>query len=764
MDINGLIAEIKKRQDLKDVAHHEVFAGSAASTGPWPRGIAPIIREKLLEKGLKNLYTHQCEGIEALLGRENIVIMTPTASGKSLIYQIPILQAILEDPSATSLYISPLKGLLHDQQRAFKEIAAGIIPSGSSGEGTAKKRGKPLGLSEIYDGDTTSYRRKKIRRHPPALVLTNPDMIHLAINAYHQQWQLFLKRLKYIVIDEVHSYRGVFGSHVANVLRRLQRILRHYGVNPQFIACSATIANAEELCTDLTGLDFRLISKSGAPSGRRNFIFINPASRHSPYTVATRLFALSITEGLRTIAFTKARKITELMHSWVSKSVPELREKISAYRAGFLPEERREIERSLFSGELQGVITTSALELGLDIGGLDVCILAGYPGTISSTWQRGGRAGRSGRDSLIVLVAIEDALDQYFMNNPEDFFCRNVEAAVLDMENPVILKPHLLCAAAELQLKSTDTLYNVRAHRDLLNELQDEEKLRYWQKGDIWYPRTKYPQREVSIRGCGRPYSIITANGRLIGESSSQRVFHDLHPGAIYMHGGNLYKVKILDPGKGSVTVEAADNTHYHTTPITNEEISIISIEEKKRLNALELHYGTLKVRETVTGYRRKEISTEINLGEFTLVLPPTVFTTKGIWMEVSPDILEDVKAEGYSVGGALHAAEHSAIAMLPLYALCDRMDLGGLSYEFNPDLESAAIFIYDGYEGGVGLTKRGFYFIASWFESTLKLMEECRCEVSCPSCTQDPHCGNGNEPLDKRGAMMILKSWLGKD
>ncbi len=764
MDIKTFTEEIKKSRNFNDVAHHEVISARRIISGSWPEGISKSIIEKLAKKGLKEPYIHQSEGISALLAGGNIVLMTPTASGKSLIYQIPILQALHDDPSATALYISPLKGLLHDQQRAFREVAKGMAGEPQGGTKGAKKRGRPVGISEIYDGDTTSYRRKKIRENPPALLLTNPDMIHLSMNAYHQQWEAFFKRLRYVVIDEVHTYRGVFGSHVANVFRRLLRILHHYGVRPQFICCSATIANAVELATMLTGLPYELIDKNGAPSGKRNFLFINPASGQSPYTIATKLFTLSLASGFRTIAFTKARKITELLHSWVIQGAPQLREKISAYRAGFLPEERRLIEKKLFSGELQGVITTSALELGVDIGGLDVCILVGYPGTINSTWQRGGRAGRSGKDSLIALIAMEDALDQYFMRYPEDFFRRSVEAAVLDMENPVILKPHLQCAASETILKSTDTVYDIPGHRNLLDSLQKEGKVRYWEKGDIWYPRTRNPQREISIRASGAVYRIINESGKLIGESGSKRVFHDLHPGAVYMHGGALYRVKKLDTGNCEVTVTQADDIYYHTTAITHEETKIISIDIRKYMKSLQLFHGRLRVKEKVTGYRRKEISTEVNLGEFPLDLPPTIFTTKGIWMEVDEDILEEVREKGFSTGGALHALEHSAIATLPLYALCDRMDLGGISYPFNEELGAAAIFIYDGHEGGVGLTERGFHFVESWFESTLKLMEECPCEVSCPSCTQDPWCGNGNEPLDKRGAILILKRWLRRE
>ncbi len=759
MDIKNLIEDIKGSREFRDVVHHEVIPARHARHAPWPEGISPVIREKLSKNGIKEPYLHQSMGMEALLDGANVVIMTPTASGKSLIYQAPILQAILDDSSATALYISPLKGLLHDQKRSFDELREGVIAN--EVETRPLKRVRPLGLAEIYDGDTTAYRKKKIREAPPALILTNPDMVHLSINAYHEQWAAFLSRLRYVIIDEIHTYRGVFGSHVANVMRRFRRVLERHNSAPRFMACTATIANPLEHASMLTGLDFELIRENGAPSGRRNFIFINPAPGQSPYTLATRLFTRSIASGHRTIAFTRARKITELLYSWVSQGAPELGGKISAYRAGFLPEERRDIEKKLFSGDLQGVISTSALELGVDIGGLDVCVLVGYPGSVNSTWQMGGRAGRSNRDSLIVLIALEDALDQYFMRSPGDFFRSPVEAAVIDMENPVILKPHLLCSASETYLKSTDRVYDVPAYKGLLQELQSEGKVRYWQKGDIWYPRKRFPQREISIRATGAVYRIIKKGGALIGESSSRKVFRDLHPGAVYLHRGAAYRVVRLDLGERTVTVLPADDVNYHTVAITNEETEIISVEEKKRLKALQLLHGSIRVTEEVTGYRRKEVYTERNLGEFPLDLPPTVFTTKAIWMEVDEDILEEVQKKGFNAGGALHALEHAAIATLPLYALCDRMDLGGVSYPFNAELGAPAIFIYDGHEGGVGLTKRGFYSVREWFASTLKLMDECACDVSCPACTQDPWCGNGNEPLDKRGAIMILKRWL---
>ncbi len=762
MTIDDFINEIKKRKDLADVVHHEeLVSAEPLFAGPeFP--LRPEIKEALRTLGVERLYRHQAEGIDLIRRGMNVVVMTPTASGKSLIYNIPVVESILKDHDARALYLFPLKGLEQDQLRAFRELTASIPLEGARKAGPGRKPFAPEPC-EIYDGDTTDYRRKKIREGPPSVILTNPDMLHLAINPFHQKWELFLRNLKYVVIDEVHTYRGVFGSHVANVLRRLRRLARLYGADPLFIACSATIANPAELANSLTGLDFELIEKSAAPRGKRNFVFINPAPGQSPYTIATKLFISSVRAGFKTIAFTKARKITELMHSWVKDGAPDVREAISSYRAGFLPEERREIERRLFNGALTGVISTSALELGVDIGGLDVCVLAGYPGTISSTWQRSGRVGRSGHDSLIVMVALADALDQYFMRNPLDFFRRAVEAAVLDNGNRTIIKSHLLCAASEAYLKGTDPVFDVKRFTPVLEELEAEGFLRHWVKGDIWYPRRKYPQKGVSIRESGETYSILKDDGGMLGEAGFPRVLYELHPGAVYLHKGMQYKVTKLDMDEKKVHCRAASGLDYYTRAVTNEETEILSIEGRKGLNGTVAHIGMLKVTERVLGYMKKSIHADKNLGEFPLYLPPSVFTTLGVWMAVDEGILDEVRAARYSVPGALHAAEHCAIATLPLFALCDRMDLGGVSYPFNADLGSAAIFIYDGHEGGVGLTRRGFECIEEWFSSAVRLMEECDCEVSCPSCTQDPKCGNNNEPLDKRGAMMILKRWLGE-
>ncbi len=747
MDIRDFLKRLKSRRDIGDwIVHHRIIPRIKPSYSVPDFPLNEAISERLKRQGIHPLYIHQALGIDLVRQGKNVVVMTPTASGKSLIFNIPVLEAIIEDPETHAIYLYPLKGLEQDQIKNLRDLAEGL----------------PIeNPCEIYDGDTSSYRRRKIRESPPCIVMTNPDMLHLGICAFHEKWSSFLRRLKYVVIDEIHTYRGVFGSHVAMILRRFRRIASLYGSNPRFIACSATIANPKELAEALTGVEFHLVDRSGAPQGRRHFLFVNPVPESSPYTIATRLFVEAVRSGFRTIAFTKARKITELMHTWINEGAEDIRERISSYRAGFLPEERRTIEERLFGGELQGVISTSALELGVDVGGLDVCILVGYPGTISATWQRSGRVGRKARDSLIILIALEDALDQYFMRNPEDFFRRSAESAVINTKNPVILRAHLECAIAERYLSTYDRVFEVRELIPTLEELEREGRIRRGRKGDIWFPRRRYPHRDVSIREIGDVYTIVDEERKRIGESSSTRVLYELHPGAVYLHRGRHYMVIDLDMEDKRVVCRPADDIIYYTQAITTEETEILSVDERKRMGRVDINLGTLRVTERVIGFRKKHIHTGKIIGEHTLDLPPMIFSTTGIWMRVDEDIIDMIYNHGYSVPGGLHALEHSAIATLPLFALCDRLDLGGVSYPINPELEGAAIFIYDGHEGGIGLTKRGYECIEPWFSSTLRLIEECGCEVSCPSCTQDPKCGSGNEPLDKRGAIVILREWL---
>ncbi len=754
----------------------------------------------LKKQGIELFYSHQAEAIDLIRQGENVVVMTPTASGKSLIYNIPVIESIIDDPETKALYVFPLKGLEQDQVKNLNGLfdSLGIsnysspsptslikegdnapqpplnlrggeggvmFPSplaekGKGETGKGRRTKSPLRPAEVYDGDTPAYRRKKIRENLPNVIFTNPDMLHLAINPFHAKWEGFFKKLRYVVVDEIHTYRGVFGSNVAHVLRRLRRICSYWGSNPQFIACSATIANPKELAAQLTGLPFKAVTESGAPRAGRFFVFVNPFFE-SPYTEATRLFIECLKAGLKTIVFTKARKITELVYKWAIDKAPEFSAKISPYRAGFLPKERREIEQRLFNNELLGVISTSALELGIDIGELDACILVGYPGSISSTWQRAGRVGRKGQESLIAMIAIQDALDQYFMRHPDAFFEKTHEAGVIDPENKNILKKHLPCASSEIYLKADDRVYDVQKLLPVIDELVKEEVLNPGKRGDIWFSRKKMPQREVGIRAAGKPFAIVDERGRHIGELSGARVFREAFSGAVYLHRGRQYKVTELLTDEQKVICREAD-VLYYTQARAKDETEVLEEKEVKKVRSLEVFRGRLRMKNRVIGYDKKNIFNRTRISRHDLDMPEYVFETEGLWMKTGEDIRVELESNRYDLAGALHAFEHAAIACMPLFALCDKGDIGGLSYTFYPEFREPAIFIYDGYEGGVGLTKRCFDVIEEWFEKTLEIVRECPCEDGCPSCVQDPQCGSGNQPLDKDGARFLLERWTG--
>ncbi len=515
------------------------------------------LRSILEKKGIKRLYTHQAKAIELIRKGRNVVVMTPTASGKSLIYHIPVIESILSDPMSKALYIFPLKGLEQDQLNTINDYFTSLGTPYIDDSLLSHPR-MPVRRAEVYDGDTPPSKRKRIREHTPSIILTNPDMIHLALNPFHKKWKDFFKNLKYIVIDEIHSYRGVFGSHVSHIMRRLKRICEYYGSKPQVIACSATIGNPLELAERLWGEEFSLVEKSGAPRSGRHFIFLNPSD--SPYTEATKLFLRLIKSGLRTIVFTKARRITELIYRWAIEKESSFRRLISPYRAGLLPQERREVEKRLFSGELLGVITTSALELGVDIGGLDACILVGYPGSVASTYQRAGRVGRAGRDSIILFIGLKDGLDQYFMRHPETFFEKGAEEVIIDPSNEEILVKHILSAASEIPLKIENGIerrgheYDIRFvsegfsfedFRKYIDELIKKGTL-YSKKGMI-YTRYRMPQRNTEIRTAGTPFKIKDMDGRLIGEIDELKIHRDAFRDAIYMHLGRQYRVIDID-------------------------------------------------------------------------------------------------------------------------------------------------------------------------------------------------------------------------
>jgi len=742
-------------QDLKrhrfyasQVAYHQYFPSQEAKVAGLKRPLPPDLEAILRNQGIGSLYTHQAAAVEKIGQGRNVVIATPTASGKTLTYNLPVLEGILGDPEAKALYIFPLKALEQDQRKALLEF-------------TASLKGRMKGQPEIYDGDTSSYRRRKMRESVPPILITNPDMVHLSLLPFHTQWEGLFRNLRFVVIDELHTYKGIFGSHLAQVIRRLGRVCDFYGSRPQYIACSATIANPRSFAEKLTGLPFESIEESGAPRAGRHFLFLNPTA--SPYTLAAKLFVECLDAGFRTLVFTQARKITELLHAWILKDRPQLKNRVSSYRAGFLPEERREIEARLVSGEMWGVISTSALELGIDIGGLDVCILVGYPGTVAATWQRGGRVGRADRESLVALLAQPDALDQYFMRHPEDFFGRGFESAVVDPDNPVVVGKHLVCAAAETPLRADEALFPLPKYASILEQLVGEGELLRSASGREWFSHRLQPHRFVDIRSAGEGYTIFEEGSkRVIGQIGTPRVYSECHPGAIYLHKAESYRVKQLDQGKREVWA-AASEVDYYTKALSEKQTEILRTVRTRPMFNFTACYGKLKVTERVRGYEKRRIFGQELLSVHELDMPAHIFETMGLWMVLPEDLAERVKEAGLHFMGGIHAIEHAAISLFPLFVLCDRNDVGGICYPIHPQLEKPGIFIYDGYPGGVGLAEHGYEILEELLRKTRDLVRECPCLDGCPSCIHSPKCGSGNKPLDKGAAEALLGDLLGE-
>jgi len=717
----------------------------------WGRPATPfpnLIQKALTDKGIKHLYAHQVEALEKIKTGEPIIISTPTASGKSLIYVLASLLHLTQDPCSKALYLFPIKALEQDQRKILEEWTSSLPHSGKH-------------LSAIYDGDTPVSQRKKIRQDPPPVLISNPDMLHMSILPYHEQWKDFFKDLKLVVIDEAHVYKGILGSHLVQIIRRLRRICRIYQSSPQFVLCSATIAHPELFSESLTGLSFQVVQESGFPSPAKHFLFLNPDISAS--VVGARLFNYCLSKGKKTILFTRGRRVTELIHMWVEQMAPHLKGKISSYRAGFLPEERRIIERRLASGELLGVISTSALEMGIDIGSLDVCLLVGYPGSVINTWQRGGRVGRSQRESAIILIAQPDALDQYFIRHPEDFFERSFETAVVDPDNSPILKAHLTCAAAEFPLSPGDPFLQPSHHLREIQELEKEGRLLLTARGDEWVSAKKHPHREVNIRSIGEAFTILKGEkGEIVGTLDRLRAFRECHPGAIYLHKAESFLVDRLELKEKNVYVTRKE-VNYYTRIVAQKETEIIQQEQVRPVGNFLVNFGRILVTETFTGYEKRAIHGQELLGVYTLDLPSQTFETEGLWIEIEEVIQDQLKSQGFHIMGGLHALEHGAISIFPLYALCDRGDIGGICYPHHPQVGKAAIFIYDGYPGGVGLAKRGYEIIEGLLQKTLHLISECPCESGCPSCIHSPQCGSGNKPLDKLGAVYLSRLLLGQ-
>ncbi|HVZ80072.1 MAG TPA: DEAD/DEAH box helicase [bacterium] len=756
---SDLLQRLRSREDLKDrIQHVESLPALPARFQNWPQGLSKDLVKVLEASGYGALWTHQAKAFELIQKGSHVAITTPTASGKTLCFNLPVLQSFLERPKTRALYLYPMKALAQDQLKTLQEWM-GRLQAGKL----------PVFSAEIYDGDTPTGVRAKIRKNPPNILLTNPDMLHLGILAFHDGWAEFFRNLEYVVVDEAHSYRGIFGSHVAHVLRRLRRIAAHYGANPRFITCSATLGNPDEFLTRLTGLPFEIVSETGAPTNPKTFVLWNPDTA-SPYTEAVTLLIECLKAGMKTIVFTKARKITELISLWITQARPEWAAQIKSYRAGYLPEERREIEAKLFKDELKAVISTSALEVGIDVGGLDACILVGYPGTMISTWQRSGRVGRGETPSVVFLVGMADAMDQYWMKHPKKFFTMKPESLMVGFENESIARSHLRCAASEIPLTPEDRSYYGKVLMDqLLPEMVKEGEVLESAQGGKWLVTDKNPQRGISIRDMGEGYQIITQEaGELIGTIDGHRAFRDCHPGAVYLHQGVQYVVKDFQWEQHKILV-SDEPVDYYTQVNYEEETEILEDIQKRPLGPTAsqstIHWGKVRITQRFINYEVHRIVDRSLVSTYPLTLPPLTFETRALWM-VLPDWIQrnlaDREKKVHFMGG-LHAAEHGTIAMMPLHVVCDRWDLGGISTPAHPQVPQPVIFIYDGYPGGVGLTERAYETMEELLTTTFEMVRDCECEEGCPSCVQSPKCGSGNHPLDKRGALLILGHLLGR-
>jgi len=699
-------------------------------------GLPPELWQALRRLGIERLYRHQGEALEAVAQGEHVLVATPTASGKTLIYNLPVVADFLAQPEGHALYLFPLKALEQDQLKALKELDAALPRPGIT--------------AAIFDGDTPPAERQALKARPPRVLISNPDMLHLGLLPFHDSWAGFFKHLKYVVIDEVHTYRGILGSHMAQVLRRLKRVCEHYGSDPRFLMFSATINEPGDFIRQLTGLTVRVITESGAPQSGRHFLFLNPPEGAA--ATAARLFAQAIRRNLATICFTQGRKLTELIHLWALRQVPELRRYISSYRAGFLPEERREIESRLASGRLRGVISTSALEMGIDIGGLDVCLLVGYPGTMVTALQRIGRVGRQGRDCLVVLVAQPDALDQYFMKYPEQFFARPLECAVVDPDNPVVVAAHLPCAAQELPLKrDQERHFDLTAHAPEVDKLLAQGRLLATLDGRTLLARERFPHKQVNIRGVGESFAIFQQGKKKpIGHVDGHRALRECHPGAIYLHKAHTFAVEKLDLERRNVHVTPVE-PNYYTRIQTDKDTDILEVKESRQVAGFVAHTGRLKVTERFLAYEKRRLPGQELLGVVPLDLPPQVFETVGVWLEIPDAVKAAVSAQGLHFMGGIHALEHALISMFPLFALADRYDIGGIAHPAHPQVGRAAIFIYDGYPGGVGLASRAFRILEELLGRTRAMINDCPCEEGCPSCIHSPKCGSARGSSPRR-------------
>ncbi len=740
--------EIEKAvRDLRGypkLIHTHVIPARHAAYGSLERELPGPLASYLQSRKI-TLYSHQCEAVNLLRGGENVIITTPTASGKTLAFSLPVMESMIEDAAARALFLYPTKALANDQLKFLAEM-----------ERTAGINVSP----RVYDGDTPAGRRPAIRDRS-RIIVSNLHELHQVL-PWHYKWEKFFRGLRYIVLDEAHRYRGVLGSNVAWLLRRLRRVCRHYGASPRFVLSTATLANPREFSADLVGEEFRHISENGAPSGRKYFLLVNPfAAREdgsSTHAEAKNLFVHFIRSGLQTICFTGSRKMAELISLWsgndLERTGPGPAGAIAAYRAGYLPEERRKLENDLKNGELRGVVSTNALELGIDIGSLDAVIISGYPGTAISTWQQAGRSGRGKGQSIAALVAYEDALDQYFIRNPEIFFERPPEHAVVDISNPHICAGHIMCAAAEIPI-------DIEKDRELLgpetgnvlSSLGKHGLVSRTSRGWVYSGKAR-PAEVVSLDGAASEVFTLVTEGRTLGTMDLNQAYREAHEGAVLVHQGETYIIEKLDL-KDRIACAGKAEVDYYTVPLKSADLRITGELRRKTEGGIAVTTGTIGVTERYTGF--KVVRQDKVLGVRPLSLPPLEFNTVGFWFTIEDETGMEIRKSGRDFGGGLHGIEHAMISVIPFHVLCDRHDLGGLSAPFHPDTLKPTIFVYDGFEGGIGISERAYDLFPEIFRMTFDLIRECPCEDGCPACIYSPKCGNDNRPLDKTACVEIL-------
>ena len=760
MDVVRFLDELRSSPDYKgQIVHVKQLPGREPEYGELSEPLLEPLREGLRAMGIERLYTHQASAVEAIREGNDVVVVTSTASGKTLCYNLPVIESRLDDSAARALYLFPTKALAQNQLRRLQRMAE-AHPS----------LGAVIGAG-IYDGDTPTHRRRTTRQRSHIL-LTNPDMLHQGILPHHAKWAPFLYTLKYVVLDEIHTYRGIFGSHVANVLRRLNRICAHYEVRPQYICCSATIANPRELAEALTGRPMRVVDNDGAPKGTKYVILWNPPltdpsrrTRASANVQARDLMVKLIQREVQTLVFTRARVLAELIYRYVCDRVEaDLAARIRPYRSGYLAEERREIERALFSGELLGVTSTNALELGIDVGTLDACLMVGYPGTIASTWQQAGRAGRASEQSLAVMIAYDNPIDQYMVQHPEYFFGQTVERAVIDPDNPYVLIGHLGCAAFEMPLSSEDARFFgplTEAIAEVLEEAGRTKEI----DGRWYWSSTDYPAKGVNLRTVSEDtYAIVDVSGSeqtVIGEIDAISAPVLVYPGAVYLHGGESYVVRDLDvEGKRAVVGRA--EVDYYTLPMVHSSIRVQETREVRETLGAQVCFGDVEVTLQTASYRTFRLYSTESIGTVELDLPEQTLDTTALWLVVPPSLRQAVDGAGFRRGEDLEGLRNMMLALLPILSMCDRTDLGG-----SVDARSTgtpAIFVYDRYPGGLGFAEKGYERIEDLLRMCRDMARDCPCKTGCPSCvgSVDPRSWDGWWIPDKRAALQILNGLLG--